>query len=339
MFPGQLTLCLKASKERLEEMRRFYEALGMRVHIDRPSYVVLDNGDVSIALMTWLEEDCLNFRGADVSEIYRRACQRPGLSFEGQPQRYGDGPAAGECWNTHDPDGNCLFFDTNEQERGEAGRALALQRVLDAAAKQLVNVSAPAECRETYRTQVLERFVPAEQRARLPDDMDTSSLTEPGAFAGHFSLCVKSVEPEASRDFYEAVGLPVKGPREGGWIQLDNGDCHIDLMSFLSANLLNFRGGDVFALHERLTASGWELEGEPARYTKEEMGAPGAHWRTKDPGGNLIYFDTTEAERIDAFPAKALRRVLERTRRQLDAIGADAACRAAFESEMTRFAS
>ena len=43
MFPGQLTLCLKTKD--LPGMRRFYEALGMKVHIEEPNFVLLNNGD------------------------------------------------------------------------------------------------------------------------------------------------------------------------------------------------------------------------------------------------------------------------------------------------------
>lgn len=45
-----------------------------------------------------------------------------------------------------------------------------------------------------------------------------------------------------------------------------------------------------------MSAAGLELEGEPSRYTEEEYGSPGAHWQTKDPDGNFVYFDATDAE-------------------------------------------
>jgi len=61
MFPGLFTLCLNVQD--LGGMRRFYEALGMKVHIDQRLTVLLNTGDVDIALMTFLDEPCFNFRG------------------------------------------------------------------------------------------------------------------------------------------------------------------------------------------------------------------------------------------------------------------------------------
>lgn len=66
MFPGLCTLCLNVTH--LSDMRRFDEALGMKAHSERSGSVLLDNGDVDIALMTYLEETCLSFRGADPFE-------------------------------------------------------------------------------------------------------------------------------------------------------------------------------------------------------------------------------------------------------------------------------
>ena len=54
MFPGLFTLCLNVKD--LPAMRRFYEALGMKVHIDQPTSVLLNNGDFDLALMTFLNE-------------------------------------------------------------------------------------------------------------------------------------------------------------------------------------------------------------------------------------------------------------------------------------------
>lgn len=85
MFPGQFTLCLKAIDT--EGMRRFYEALGLKVHIDQPTHVLLNNGDVDIALMTFLEEPCLNFRGAEVFQIHEQFVTA-GLDGQNTPRRY-----------------------------------------------------------------------------------------------------------------------------------------------------------------------------------------------------------------------------------------------------------
>ena len=107
MFPGQLTLCLKTKD--LPGMRRFYEALGMKVHAEGSNFVLLNNGDLDLALMTFLDAHCLNFRGADPFEIHESACAT-GLELEGRPARYekeeAEATADGKSWITRDPDGN-----------------------------------------------------------------------------------------------------------------------------------------------------------------------------------------------------------------------------------------
>ena len=341
MFTGQFTLCLNAKD--LAGMRRFYEALGMKVHIDQPGSVLLNNGDVDLALMTFLETPCLNFRGADVFKLHDQAAAA-GLILKGKPQRYKqeqyNADADGMNWVEFDPDGNNVFFDTNEGEMGEKGNALALQRVLDATSKRLINVGAPRECQDVFRVRVLEKFMPHERRAQTRLGLDTSPLTEPGQYPGNFTLCLKTTDNEASRKFYEALGLEVAGNNDEKWVQVGNGDCNMSLMTFLGANWLNFRGADVFSIYAQMTAAGLELEGEPTRYTSEEMGgsAPGAHWSTRDPDGNVVYFDTTDPELIVQGDPKEIEGVLRRTHRQLQNIGVDDECMAAFETEvMDRF--
>ena len=76
------------------------------------------------------------------------------------------------------------------------------------------------------------------------------------------------------------------------------------------------------------------LESEPTRYTAEEFGSPGAHWQTKDPDGNVVYFDTTDAELIVPGDPAALKTVLERAHRQLRNVGAEEACVGAFQTEI-----
>ncbi len=202
MFPGLFTLCLNVKD--LAAMRRFYEALGMQVHIDRPNSVLLNNGDVDIALMTFLEEPCLNFRGADVFEMHKVMTGK-GLELKGKPEQYKkekyDADADGRNWITWDPDGNNVFFDTNEGEIGPKGYALALQRVLDATTKQLINVGALQACQDAFRSGILEKFMPPENRAQTDLGLDTMALTEPGKFAGSFVLCLKTTDNAASRTF------------------------------------------------------------------------------------------------------------------------------------------
>ena len=152
MYPGQYTLCLKTTD--LPAMQRFYEAIGMKVHSQRADFVLLNNGDLDLALMTFLPEHCLNFRGADVSEVFLAASAQ-GQAFTSEPESYKkeqfNADADGSSWMETDPDGNNVFFDTNENEKGAQGAAHALQRVLDSTAKLLINIGASETCRDNVR--------------------------------------------------------------------------------------------------------------------------------------------------------------------------------------------
>ena len=342
MFPGLFTLCLNTSN--LADMRRFYETLGFKIHIDRPGNVLLNNGDVDIALMTFLEQPCLNFRGADPFGIHQSMTGH-GLHLAGEPHHYKREDAAaaadadGSSWLTEDLDGNAVFFDTNEAEKGENGHAFALQRVLDATAKQIANVGGSRECQEAFRTRIQDTFMPPGRRATMPSGLDTTPRTSAAEFAGSFTLCLKTADNTASRSFYSALGLEVTGNNDETWVQMGNGDCQLALMSFLEANWLNFRGADPYAINARLLAVGFDLGGTPARYTEEEFGLPGAHWQTSDPDGNVVYFDTSDPERIVPGAPDALKQVLERAHRQLLNIEADQDCLDVFTAEiLSRYA-
>ncbi len=71
MFPGKYVLCLKTVD--VEGMVRFYEALGMTTRVFSHGSAMAWNGDVHLALMTFLKEHSINFRGADPFEIHRKA--------------------------------------------------------------------------------------------------------------------------------------------------------------------------------------------------------------------------------------------------------------------------
>ena len=106
------------------------------------------------------------------------------------------------------------------------------------------------------------------------------------------------------------------------------------LLIFLEENWLNFRGVDIFEMYDRLQAAGLDLEGNPETYTSEEYGSPGAHWRTRDPDGNVVYFDTSEPEQIKPGDPALLKRVCETTLARLEAIAADPVCITTFKTEI-----
>ncbi len=152
MNSGMLTLCLKCAD--LDASSRFYEALGLEVLERTDERVVLKSGHARVALMTFLQENCLNFRGGDAFALHA-AGTAAGLELAGTPERY---PAAkysasadGVCWSTHDPDGNNVFFDTNDAESSAAGRAAQRRQLLEDSAQMLQALGASGDCVATLR--------------------------------------------------------------------------------------------------------------------------------------------------------------------------------------------
>ena len=113
---------------------------------------------------------------------------------------------------------------------------------------------------------------------------------------GRFELCLKVANIVASRDFYEKLGFVVSGGNQAeGWLQMANPSVRIALyQGHVPANLLNFRGQDVFALAQDLAAKGVKFD-KAAEI--EEDGSAGAWLR--DPDGNLIYLNTFPGETIE----------------------------------------
>jgi len=152
--------CLRV--EDLAASREFYESLGMEV-IDEMSVeglrVVLKSGYFRLALMTFLNENSLNFRGADVIAMRDRASKRlPCL--EGEPVRRGpdDKDGEGVSWATRDPDGNHVFLDTNPDDLGAANRESRIAEILTATERQLEVHGASEECLQAFRDGVLSKY-------------------------------------------------------------------------------------------------------------------------------------------------------------------------------------
>lgn len=335
MFAGLHTFCLKSTD--LAKGRAFYEALGFVVIGERDDSVLLNNGDCEIALMTFLDGNSINFRGADVLAM-RDSVMAQGITSDFEPNTYTtDGSTAdadGTSWIMIDPDGTGIFFDTNGLESGAAGQSLALWRVLNSAHRQLVLAGASEDCLKTFATKILSPYCKRPDHPHLPTDAVPSKAVPP---LGFLSYCVVAKDMEASSKFYGALGFDVVDGEGGGSYRMaTNHDLSIALMGFLETNWLNFRGGDPFEIYERLKGAGFELEGEPETYEGEEfnMDEGGAHWQTKDLDGNVVYFDTAASERLTLGDPVLVRKVLERTAHQLENIKADADCRDAFKREM-----
>ena len=159
-------ICPCVAVKDLAASKKFYEALGMEV-IDEMTVeglrVVLKNGHFRLALMTFLGENSLNFRGADVFAAHDQASKKL-PSVTGKPiQRlasHEDGE--GESWATRDPDGNHIFFDTNPNDLSDAGRLSRIADILTNTEQQLRVHGASDECLQTFQDEVLARYASQE---------------------------------------------------------------------------------------------------------------------------------------------------------------------------------
>lgn len=115
MHSGWHSICLKT--ENMAQTRKFYEALGMQVTHDSEQWVQLTNGNMQLSLMTFLEQNWINFRGGDVYEIAEQL-RAQGFTFDEAPSDYSKDEMGhdGQHWNVKDPEGNVVYFDTTVEE-------------------------------------------------------------------------------------------------------------------------------------------------------------------------------------------------------------------------------
>ena len=144
-------------------------------------------------------------------------------------------------------------------------------------------------------------------------------------FFGWPTLCLRVADLETSKRFYSHLGMRVIDEVPEKRVVLQYGTFNLALMTFLESNLLNLRGGDVFAAHAHLTSEFPELPGNPERYTPEKYDSPcdGECSETVDPDGNRIFFDTNESEIGDGYTARRSIQVLRGAEQELEALGAD----------------
>jgi len=167
MYYGWASLCLTVRD--LAASTRFYEALGMELQPDASlegQRSVLRSGTFRLALIVGIEENCLNLRGADVFAVHE-ALAKSLPDLDATPERYRPSAAnradsAGECLWIVDPDGNGVFFDTNQSEQGEAFKRARTAQILRDAEHELIRLDANAECLEVLRTQLIDRFCHAD---------------------------------------------------------------------------------------------------------------------------------------------------------------------------------
>jgi catechol 2,3-dioxygenase-like lactoylglutathione lyase family enzyme len=115
---------------------------------------------------------------------------------------------------------------------------------------------------------------------------------------GKLDLCLKVKDLATSAAFYKKLGFTDdRSFPERGYAMLRGPGFTLALYTsdHISENIINFRGGDVFAITSALKAQGVTFETDAA---VESDGAIGSFVR--DPDGNLIYFNTSPQEAAQA---------------------------------------
>jgi len=110
---------------------------------------------------------------------------------------------------------------------------------------------------------------------------------------GWCDVCLNCKDVSASRDFYAMLGFRVvEGKIEEGWQVMTNDDLRLGLYhGHIPEAMLNFRGGDVFAIAEALQAKGLTFEKGPLLERDKSAAAI-----LRDPDGNAIFFNTAPGE-------------------------------------------
>lgn len=112
---------------------------------------------------------------------------------------------------------------------------------------------------------------------------------------GWCDFCLRVANVGQSRRFYEGLGFrPVEGDDDEGWAVLTNGNVRIGLFTpvfMKDTHSINFWGGDVMAICERLIDQGYSFEAGP---TPGKDGGGSAVLR--DPDGHMLFFDAAPGE-------------------------------------------
>ena len=142
---------------------------------------------------------------------------------------------------------------------------------------------------------------------------------------GTASLCLRAHDLERAKGFYTHLGLRVIEEVPGQRVVLQHGSFNLALMSFLDANVINFRGGDAFAIQAHMKRDFPDMEGEAEHYTAEQYDATadGAAWATRDPEGNEILFDTHAQEQGPSYVRQRSGEILAAALSELEALGVD----------------
>lgn len=111
---------------------------------------------------------------------------------------------------------------------------------------------------------------------------------------GRFELCIGVKDLEASIAFYQKLGFAIEhDKREMKYVGLRGHGLILALYGgYFEGVMLNFRGGDVFAIAKALEAAGVTFD---TKAHTESDGSNGAI--ANDPDGIPVYFNTAPGEK------------------------------------------
>ena len=125
---------------------------------------------------------------------------------------------------------------------------------------------------------------------------------------GFYSICLKTDYLDETVAFYRRLGFaPVGEDAPGLRVSLANGDGALTFMTFLDANVINFRGAHIHRLMGEILAAGVVVSGynempEQQPLMLDEEGRPlpeneCGHFTVHDPDGHELFFNTHPRER------------------------------------------
>ena len=155
-------------------------------------------------------------------------------------------------------------------------------------------------------------------------------------YPGTVTLCLRADDLQRAKLFYACLGFSVVEEVANQRVVLQHGSFNLALMNFLDANVINFRGGDAFAIREHMVRDFPHMMGEPEHYSAEQYDATadGTCWATQDPDGNQLLFDTHAGERGPGYIRGRTRDILTQALSELEHVGADAPILEALRSQV-----
>jgi len=265
---GWLAVCLPVTD--LKRSIEFYEKLDFCVASGtiEQNYAVMQQRNHELHLHQGaIDAPMLNFRGGDVRAIVAALKQRGLSPVPGHVDSDGEAIDIYGCTTAcyFDPDGLEVMFDTHPDEAkwladGEPFCTPGARDKVKAEAMLLGDFTYCLNTRDIRRTVEFYR--------RLGWHLTGDHLQE------NWGVMTREKQPEFGKVL-----------RDGTYLSLFTG--HIP------ANMLNWRGGDVYGIAEVLRGRGIQFDREP--FTGDDGGDA---LPLQDPDGHLLYFNTYPGERL-----------------------------------------